>query len=491
MKIRRLILAVLSVCALQALALDVVNTAGTLHERVTDLNVTSLTVSGTMDARDFYFMADKLPQLSTVDLRAVEVIACETAQQYYGQHLFDKDELPTCALADTRVTSLTLPAGLKVIAKAALAGCDQLTTLVLPQALDSISDYAFAGCSALKAVTLPASVRTVGTGAFMRCTSLESFGVSPSSQLQRLDATALMDCPALTTLSLGTSLQNMGERVLAGSGVKTVNLTDSKQLKEVGDWAMVRTPVTQARFPVGLTALGDGAFLYDKDLTSVYLGNLEHLNDYALAGTGLKGTWAPAAISTIGDYALYNVSTLSIVELPSTVTWLGDYAMAGMTGMQSITSNAVDVPALGDNVWAGVNQPAVDLYVPAASTDLYRVAMQWRHFNFETVKWLKGDVNNDGEVSLADINVLIDIILGASADAETMYRADVNEDDEVSLADINALINIILSPLSLMGMPLHIDNSVAVTPHVIAAAQAKLQEMEQQRVATATANTDD
>ena len=57
---------------------------------------------------------------------------------------------------------------------------------------------------------------------------------------------------------------------------------------------------------------------------------------------------------------------------------------------------------------------------------------------------LKGDVNGDGEVNIADVNTLVDIILGGVADDETKARADVNEDAEINIADINALIDIIL-----------------------------------------------
>ena len=58
---------------------------------------------------------------------------------------------------------------------------------------------------------------------------------------------------------------------------------------------------------------------------------------------------------------------------------------------------------------------------------------------------IKGDVNGDGEVNIADINVIVDIILGGSVDTATMSRADVNDDGEVIIADINAVIDIILS----------------------------------------------
>lgn len=58
---------------------------------------------------------------------------------------------------------------------------------------------------------------------------------------------------------------------------------------------------------------------------------------------------------------------------------------------------------------------------------------------------LPGDVNRDGEVNVADINALIDIILGGTVDEETDTRADVNRDGEVNIADINAVIDIILN----------------------------------------------
>ena len=54
---------------------------------------------------------------------------------------------------------------------------------------------------------------------------------------------------------------------------------------------------------------------------------------------------------------------------------------------------------------------------------------------------IKGDVNNDGEVNIADVNAVINAILFSGATAS----ADVNADGEVNIADVNAVINIILS----------------------------------------------
>lgn len=53
---------------------------------------------------------------------------------------------------------------------------------------------------------------------------------------------------------------------------------------------------------------------------------------------------------------------------------------------------------------------------------------------------IEGDVNGDGEVSVSDINSVIDVILGGA----TLPSADVNGDGEVGVSDVNALIGIII-----------------------------------------------
>jgi len=54
---------------------------------------------------------------------------------------------------------------------------------------------------------------------------------------------------------------------------------------------------------------------------------------------------------------------------------------------------------------------------------------------------LQGDVNNDGEVDIADVNAVVDIILVGNCD---FHAADVNGDGEINIADINAIMDIIM-----------------------------------------------
>lgn len=74
-------------------------------------------------------------------------------------------------------------------------------------------------------------------------------------------------------------------------------------------------------------------------------------------------------------------------------------------------------------------------------------ATDFRLFRYNIPQFLLGDVNRDGDVTIADVTALVNILLG-KADAENgewrMENADVSQDGEVSVADVVALVNIIL-----------------------------------------------
>lgn len=56
-----------------------------------------------------------------------------------------------------------------------------------------------------------------------------------------------------------------------------------------------------------------------------------------------------------------------------------------------------------------------------------------------------GDVNGDGEVNIADVNSVIDVILSSAPSADALSAADVNGDGEVNIADVNMIIEKIIN----------------------------------------------
>ena len=82
--------------------------------------------------------------------------------------------------------------------------------------------------------------------------------------------------------------------------------------------------------------------------------------------------------------------------------------------------------------------------MPYDSRDSYKQALFWPWFTSMTgidMDHDQGDVNGDGEITIADINAVIDAILNAPS---RNYMFDVNYDGEVNIGDINAVIDLIL-----------------------------------------------
>ena len=60
---------------------------------------------------------------------------------------------------------------------------------------------------------------------------------------------------------------------------------------------------------------------------------------------------------------------------------------------------------------------------------------------------LLSDVNRDGQITIADVTALVNIILGKDNGPTPLYdhtAADVNVDGNVTIADVTALVNIVL-----------------------------------------------
>lgn len=65
--------------------------------------------------------------------------------------------------------------------------------------------------------------------------------------------------------------------------------------------------------------------------------------------------------------------------------------------------------------------------------------------NFEqTDYWKLGDVNNDGRISVADVAILVNYLVGGKPTTFVRKQADANADREINVADVTRIVDIIL-----------------------------------------------
>ena len=104
----------------------------------------------------------------------------------------------------------------------------------------------------------------------------------------------------------------------------------------------------------------------------------------------------------------------------------------------SLTSNGH-----GATIEKSYDEKTAILTVTVKGEDISENADNFHTYTIQFKKPLaKGDVNGDGQVTIADVTALVNIILGKSEDEFGM--ANVNGDESVTIADVTALVNIIL-----------------------------------------------
>lgn len=318
-------------------------TPGQLTEAIgTDTDATTLTVAGgAVNAADFAFILDKMPQLQSIDLSGC------TIAPYSGM-----------AIAMTRVKK----AEANRIPPYAFTGMSNLTTVKLPATVTTIGAGAFSG-TAITEMTLPASVDSIADYAFMRCTALKS--VSLPASLRALGKKAFANCPALSTIRFasGTSLTALPEQTFEGCVALTdINLNALTQCTEIGPWSLAHCHgLTALSLPSAVTDIAQGALLADEQIAKFNL---------------------PASTARVGDHALAGMSAVTSTTLPSTLLYLGTGAMAGWDALTEINAQALNrVPDLGDDVWHDINASGVTLEVTEGMAQAFAAADQWCEFN--------------------------------------------------------------------------------------------------------------
>ena len=306
--------------------------AGTLPDRIGSskkYQITNLKIIGEINGTDLSMIRDMAGsdntdgKLSVLDLSEAKIV--RGGVFYYNHYYTSNNEIGTYAFSYcSRLTSLTLPAGITSIGEDAFWGCSELTSLNLPASITSIGTGAFYGCSGLTSLTLPAGITEIGSYTFCGCSGLTSLTLPAG--ITSIGSYAFLDCSGLTSLTL----------------------------------------------PAGITEIGGGAFSGCSGLTSLTLPAGTKIGTGAFSGcSGLTSLTLPAGITEIGGGAFSGCSGLTSLTLTASITSIGDGTFKGCSGLTSIYVYAEKVPGIGSNAFEGVDAKKCTLYVPMGTRDDY------------------------------------------------------------------------------------------------------------------------
>ena len=308
----------------------------------------------------------------------------------------------------TSLTNITIPDSVTSIGDYAFEGCTSLTNITIPDSVTSIGDWAFHGCTSLTSITIPDSVTSIGEYAFFGCSSLTSITI-PNSVTSiggsAFEGTALLDkqttpvkyadswvvncdsdvenviiksgtkgianstffgCSSLTSITIPDSVTSIGEYAFKGCCISLTSITIPDSVTEIGNRAFEDcSSLISITIPNSVTDIGRSAFSGCTSLTAidVEVGNNNYTSVNGVlfnkdktelicypAGKTDKSYNIPNGVTSIGDYAFEDCTSLTSITIPDSVTSIGDSAFEDCSSLTSITIPD-SVTSIGDSAF--------------------------------------------------------------------------------------------------------------------------------------------
>ncbi len=284
--------------------------------------ITSLKVTGYIDARDFRCLRDEVRNLSELDLSSVSINEYTGDSGTSSATLYPANWMPGSSF----FSSIT-------------GGKTSLKTVILPLNISTIPSMDFYGCSGLSSITIPNSVTIIGGDVFMGCSSLTSITI-PNSVLFIGDG-AFSSCSGLKNLTIGNGVTTIGALAFGFC-----------------------TNLTSIIIPNSVTKICSYAFSN--------CVKLETLN-------------IPNSVEIIESNAFQNCSTLTNVTIGSRVSTIGNTAFQGCISLKTIHSLNTTPPVLGSSVFDNSYLSVTNVYVPTLSVNTYKSTIGWSYYFFPII----------------------------------------------------------------------------------------------------------
>ena len=272
----------------------------------------------------------------------------------------------------SRLTSVTIPTSVTSIGENAFSGCYGLTSVSIPTSVTSIGKWAFFGCSGLTSVTIPNSVTSIGYAAFSGCSGLTS--VTIPNSVTSIGDFAFSSCSGLTSVTIPNSVTSIGNRAFSycsSLSLITVDANNPKYDSRDNCNAIIEKSTNTlivgcktTKIPNSVTSIGDFAFDDCSSLTSVTI---------------------PNSVTSIGNVAFSGCSGLTSVIIPNSVTSIGYQAFSRCGSLMNVKSEIENPFGIGSFVFDGIPSTA-KLIVPKGTKAKYQALSSWSSYFKEIVE---------------------------------------------------------------------------------------------------------
>lgn len=289
-----------------------------------------------------------IPSGAVADCDTLETIVVENCTEI-GSGAFSKIE---------KLTSISLPEGLKKIGVGAFSGDSALASLSIPSSVTSIGFQAFSGLL-FETFTLPAALESFDYSQDMPnlkewiIASENEFFTVDGGVLYSKDHRVLVNFPVAKDPSCFTIDENTREIGTHAFDKVAIASIDLSKISRIGSYAFYRASLEGISFGSSLTSIGSSAFYGNEPLTSVsFPASLDEGNSLALenltfaACTSLTSVTLPSYLTSIPNSMFASCSSLASVTIQGNLSYLGFLAF-NKTKLQDVEITFADNASIG------------------------------------------------------------------------------------------------------------------------------------------------
>ncbi len=212
--------------------------------------------------------------------------------------------------------------------------CSVLTSITFPDCMTSIGDRVFYGCSSLKSIKIPDGVTSIGSYAFYTCSNLENVEIGQASNLTTIGSVAFSECSMLTSIKIPDGVTSIDNSAFSYClSLTSIHIPSSVTIINPGVFrgcSSLETITVDAENQNYSDGRGWGGKNVIIDMTSA-LKTLQF---------GCSTSIIPDGVKCIGDYAFYNYSGLTSINIPKSVIGIYSTAFNNCYGLRTITVDA-------------------------------------------------------------------------------------------------------------------------------------------------------
>ena len=237
--------------------------------------------------------------------------------------LFDKykNRLIVYPVAKTSET-YNIPSSVDKIEFRAFSGCKNLKSITIPSSVDHIDMDAFCGCENLKSITIPGSVMGICNDAFNGCKSLTT--VTISNGVKEIGPKAFKNCTALTLVTIPASVTIIDDNAFYGCSSSLLFLATEGSVAETYAQENSIDYVTSGSGE--LEKINFAPIREDEnDENSKIIAYSVANCDWSISGElKIPATYNGNPVTAIGKNAFENCAKLTSLEIPDSITTIGD-----------------------------------------------------------------------------------------------------------------------------------------------------------------------